>query len=91
MGFNDTRDKKLAFTSFNFVTTKVFLGFGVGRVLTSDWVVFTQRQPTLALSGAVLCIDCRVVSSVLAFVAHQSDQLAFRILLCHSFPLTICT
>ena len=91
MGFNDTRDKKLAFTSFNFVATKVFLGFGVGRVLTSDWVVFAQRQFTLTFGSAVLFVDCRVVSSVIAFITDQTDQRAFRILLCHSFPLTICT
>ena len=76
---------KLAFTSFNFITTEVLLCLGVSCVLPCDWVVLFQRQFTLTFSGAVLGINSSIVSSVVAQVTHQTNQLSFRILLCHLF------
>ena len=76
---------KLAFTSFNFVTTKVFLSLGVSSVLLCNWVVLTQCQFTLTFCGAILGVNSSIVSSVVAQVTHQTNQLSFRILLCHLF------
>ena len=76
---------KLAFTGFNFVATKVFLSLSVSSVLLCNWVVLTQRQFTLTFCGTVLGVNSSIVSSVVAQVTHQTNQLSFRILLCHLF------
>ena len=76
---------KLVFTSLDLVTTEVLLCLSISRVLPCDWVVLFQCQFSLAFGGTVLGINGSIVSSVVAQVTHQTNQLSFRILLCHLF------
>ena len=81
MACRDARSsERLALASFDFVATKVFLGFSVGSVLTRDWVVLFKTD---FLSG-ILSILCGVVCTVTSKFAHQTNQLTLRVLLCHS-------
>lgn len=76
----------LTLARFDFVAAEVFLGLGVGCVLTGDWVVFSERQLALPVSGAVLGIDRGVVRAVTAQITDQTNQLPLRVLLlCHLF------
>ena len=68
---------RLAFTSLNFVTTEILLCLGVGCVLSRNWVVLFQCQFSLTFGGAVLGINSSVVSSVVAQVTHQTNQLSY--------------
>ena len=80
---------RLALARLNFVAAQVLLGLGVGGVLFCNWIVFLQRQFALTLGRTILRIYRRVIRSVIAQIAHQTDQLAFRILLCHNSLLDI--
>ena len=76
----------LALTRLDFVAAEVFLGLGVGCVLTGYWVVFSECQLTLTFCGAVLGVDCGVVRAVAAQITDQTNQLPLRVLLlCHLF------
>ena len=76
----------LALTRLNLVATEVFLGLGVGCMLAGHWVVFSERQLALPVSGAVLGIDRGVVRAVTAQITDQTNQLPLRVLLlCHLF------
>ena len=75
----------LALTRLDLVATEVFLGLGVGCVLASYRVVFSERQLALPFSGAVLGVDRGVVRAVTAQITDQTNQLSLRILLCHLF------
>jgi hypothetical protein len=72
----------LTFARFNFVTTEVFLSFGVNSVFTSDWVVFFNTQFFLSIHG----VFGGVISAVTSQLTHQTNQLAFAILFGHYIP-----
>ena len=80
---------RLALARLNFVAAQVLLGLGVGGVLFCNWIVFLQRQFALTLGRTILRIYRRVIRSVIAQIAHQTDQLAFRILLCHNLETSL--
>lgn len=73
----------LTLAGFYFISSKVFLGFGVSGMLLGNWVVLLQ----LKLTSGVLGIFLGVVSPVAAQVAHQANQFSLCILLCHTFSL----
>ena len=76
----------LTLTRLDFVAAEVFLGLGVGCVLASHWVVFSERQLAPPFRGAVLGVDRGVVRAVAAQITDQTNQLPLRILLlCHLF------
>jgi len=82
MACRDARSsERLALASFNFVATKVFLGFSVGSVLTRDWVVLFKTD---FLSG-VLRVFGSVVRTVTCKLTYKTNQLALCVLLCHNF------
>lgn len=72
----------LAFSSFNFVATKVLLGFSVHRMLTSNWVILFEAD----FLSRVLRVFGSVVGTVATKLTYQPDQLSLCILLCHNFP-----
>lgn len=76
----------LTLARFDFVAAEVFLGLGVGCMLTGDWVVFSECQLALPFCGAVLGVDRGVVRAVAAQITDQTNQLPLRVLLlCHLF------
>lgn len=76
----------LALTRLDLVAAEVFLGLGVGCVLAGYRVIFSERQLTLPLCGAVLGVDRGVVRAVAAQITDQTNQLPLRVLLlCHLF------
>ena len=74
---------RLALTSFNFVSTEVFLGFNVQSVSTSNWVVLSKTD----FLGSILSVLGSVIGTVASEFADESNQFALSILFCHKVPL----
>ncbi len=73
----------LAFTLFDFVAAKVFLGLCVGCMFARYRIIFSKHE----FVWGVLGVFDRVVRSVTRQVTYEANKLALCILLCHFFFL----
>ena len=76
---NFRQTTRLILALFDFVSTEVFLGLSVGRVLARNRVVLLEAN---LLSG-VLSVLSRVIRTVASQFADQSNEFSLRILFRH--------